>query len=286
MALTKSATSPRAAADLITRATSHPGTFLFTELLDAPQIQALASSSEFSSHLALLRIFSYGSYAVYKATPGLPALNDAQALKLRQLSFLSLAKDRSALSYASLKQSLDVPTSRALEDLVISAIYAGLISAVLDPRGQAVQISAVAPLRDLAPGAVADMARALEAWSGRLETTLAGLDARAEAIRAEARQRAADRRSQEAAMADLVEEERGSLGRLQNARDLAGLVNDSGASRKKALTSQDVMKAFRYGKRGVGHLDASDGAADEEAMDVDDDEDEGDPKKRASRRKL
>ncbi|KAJ3473052.1 hypothetical protein NLG97_g10544 [Lecanicillium saksenae] len=63
LALSKSATSPRAAADLIERATSAPNTYIFTELLQTPQIQSLAGSHpEFQPHVALLRIFSHGDY--------------------------------------------------------------------------------------------------------------------------------------------------------------------------------------------------------------------------------
>src|ERR1700710_2090717 len=72
LALTKSASSPRAAADLVTRATSHPNTFIFAELLQAPQIQALAEAPEQVAYLTLLEIFSYGTYADYKNTPNLP----------------------------------------------------------------------------------------------------------------------------------------------------------------------------------------------------------------------
>lgn len=65
VALSKSATSPRAAADLVTQATSHPHTYVFAELLQTPNIQALRNSPEYSPHLRLLEIFAWGSYAEY-----------------------------------------------------------------------------------------------------------------------------------------------------------------------------------------------------------------------------
>jgi len=64
--LSKSATAPRGAADLITQATSSPHTYVFAELLQTPNIQALRNSQEYSSHLKLLEIFSYGTYADYQ----------------------------------------------------------------------------------------------------------------------------------------------------------------------------------------------------------------------------
>ncbi|CAP60084.1 uncharacterized protein PODANS_1_3990 [Podospora anserina S mat+] len=73
LALTKSATSPRAAADLISRATSAPNTYIFTELLQTPQIQALASNPELAPYLTLRQSWSYGTYETYKSTAGFPS---------------------------------------------------------------------------------------------------------------------------------------------------------------------------------------------------------------------
>ncbi|KAK4238101.1 hypothetical protein C8A03DRAFT_33898 [Achaetomium macrosporum] len=199
LALSKSATSPRAAADLITRATSAPNTFIFTELLQTPQVQALASSDEFAPYLTLLEIFSHGTYASYTSTPGLPDLNDAQRLKLRQLSLLTLAKkgsdsndaDSPPLSYASLQKALDLPSRQALEELVISAIYAGLLKAQLNPKASLVQINSVSPLRDVAPTAISSLLSSLQAWAGRCEATLKSLSCQMTQLRADADRRAA-----------------------------------------------------------------------------------------------
>lgn len=62
IALAKSATSPRAAADLITQATSAPNTFVFAELLQQPNIQALAGHNEFGLHYELLQCFAWGTW--------------------------------------------------------------------------------------------------------------------------------------------------------------------------------------------------------------------------------
>jgi COP9 signalosome complex subunit 7 len=66
LALSKSANSARAAADLVTQATSAPNTYVFAELLQTPNIQNLRSSDEHASHLALLEIFSWGTWQDYK----------------------------------------------------------------------------------------------------------------------------------------------------------------------------------------------------------------------------
>ena len=64
--LSKDAKAPRAAADLIIRATSDPNTFVFAELLHMPNIDALKSSDEYAGHYKLLQIFSWGTWADYK----------------------------------------------------------------------------------------------------------------------------------------------------------------------------------------------------------------------------
>ena len=68
LALSKSANSPRAAADLITQVTSAPNTYVFAELLQTPNIQALRNSEEYAPYLALLEIFAWGTWSDYKGT--------------------------------------------------------------------------------------------------------------------------------------------------------------------------------------------------------------------------
>ena len=64
--LSKSANSPRAAADLIIQATSAPNTFVFAELLQTSNIQSLqTASAEYARHLTLLKIFAWGTWSDY-----------------------------------------------------------------------------------------------------------------------------------------------------------------------------------------------------------------------------
>lgn len=218
LALSKSATSPRAAVDLIERATSAPNTFIFTELLETPQIQALATAGDaYPHHLTLLQIFSHGTWAMARSTPDLPALNDAQKRKLRQLTLLTLARsahrpaDPSSpvLGYPSLLAALDLPSPQELEELVISAIYAGLLSAKLDPQHALVRINHVAPLRDVAPdGAVSGLLTSLRSWADRCDATLHSLEAQMSSLRAAADRRAADAAAREDRAAALVDAEK------------------------------------------------------------------------------
>ncbi|KAI1160411.1 PCI domain-containing protein [Nemania serpens] len=292
LALTKSAAAPRAAADLVTQATSNPNTYVFAELLQTPQIQALSRSPDHASHLKLLEIFSYGTYANYTAaitTTSLPPLNESQALKLRQLSLLSLARDPRNLTYAALQQSLDLPGARAVEDLIVSAVYAGLVDAQLDPRNGAVHVSSVSPLRDLAPGSTPSMLSSLRLWSGRCGSTLEDLDAQVAGIKAAAAARHNDKKAWVEQTMRLAEAERSAE------QGGSGVhTQRHGAILNRALAR--MQQGQRFGKRGSGSLEPS--ADDDEAMDVDDEEPDdgeggnggtagaGPGKKRANRRKL
>ena len=71
LATTTKSPSHRFLADLITRATSAQGTYIFTELLQTAAISSLRSADtppEYAAYLNLLEIFSYGTYAEYKST--------------------------------------------------------------------------------------------------------------------------------------------------------------------------------------------------------------------------
>ncbi|KAL2261792.1 hypothetical protein VTK26DRAFT_3339 [Humicola hyalothermophila] len=317
----------RTASDLVTRATSDPNTYIFTELLEKPQIQALATygNGEGVPYLELLKIFCYGTYATYISTPGLPALNEQQSRKLRQLSLLAIANATTddnttspALTYASLQQALDLPSRQALEELVIGAIYAGLIKGQLNPRDSLVQVFGVAPLRDVAPTAIGSLLSDLQAWAGRCESTLESLEAQMAQLRADANQRAARAAARAEEMRRLVENEKnggddfyhGSVGKggsnsnsivtrsikmSNNSMLTVGGGNSSSplvpapGTASPAAPSLQVKPALKRqidgGPAGSGDMDAEKGE-----MDVDGDGNgncaDGNEKKRASRRKL
>ncbi|KAH7257607.1 hypothetical protein BKA59DRAFT_414820 [Fusarium tricinctum] len=264
LALSKSATSDRAAADLVIRATSAPNTFLFAELMHTPAIEKLAKS-EFASHSALLQIFAWGTYSTYRSTAGLPELNEAQATKLRQLSLLSLARDRKNLSYAALQDALELPGAREVENLVISAVYAGLLHATLDPARATVQVSSVAPLRDLAPGAVPGLIDPLKIWSDRCTTTLSALELQIKEIRTTAAARQREQRMADEKLQKLMSEHQDGNGPRKY--ELPSMTRDT--TGRRGFNKRSVMD--------VGNL------VDNDSMDVDESEEE---KKRASKRKL
>lgn len=136
-------TKPRgaAAASLIHQAISAPGVYFFGELFDVPGVAELASSSDGDSQLRaayqLLTLFAYGTYQDYHQlaqSGAVPELTRDQVQKLRQLTLLTLACQNKSLPYSTLHESLGISTSstRELEDLIIEAIYSGLISGKLN----------------------------------------------------------------------------------------------------------------------------------------------------------
>ncbi|KAJ4164289.1 hypothetical protein LMH87_005966 [Akanthomyces muscarius] len=274
IALSKSATSPRAAADLIERATSAPNTYIFTELLQSPQIQTVAASHpELQPHLTLLRIFSYGDYETYESTPDLPPLSDAQRLKLRQLSLLSLAASgrRENLTYGQLRQRLRLDSTRQLETLVTTAIYAGLVDAKLDPARQRVQVASVAPLRDLSPDDVAQMRAALRGWSDRCSSVLEDVEAHMAQVRAAA----AARVKAESEATDKLNK---AMAELQNTDKKMGGGGGGGSMAREQLARRGMNKRLMP--------DAATKANTDEAMDLDGPFVGEDGKKRASKRKM
>jgi len=159
----------KACAAVIMQALSAPGVFVFGELLEMANVQAL-SEGEDKATLELLKIFSYGTYSDYKAAK-LATLTPQQAKKLQQLTIVSLAAQSKAIPYDVLQKQLDIKSLRELEDLIIDAIYQGLFQGQLDQRRKQVEIE-FAMGRDLKPDSVDSMMRLLQDWSSQSQDLL------------------------------------------------------------------------------------------------------------------
>ncbi|KAK3708799.1 hypothetical protein LTR37_011320 [Vermiconidia calcicola] len=260
VALAKSATSSRAAADLITQATSAQNTYVFAELLQQPNVRSLQGHEQYGGHYELLKCFAWGTWEEYKATSNLPDLTDAQALKLRLLSLLTIASSSSTpsdLTYVSLCHHLDLASPIDLEHLVTQAIYSNLLAATLNPAAQTVVITSVSPLRDLAPGSIGSMMAELEAWSSRCEGVLGDLEAEIAKVRAEAAKRSAGERKTE--------------------RQVRAVTDDD----KKGGSGLGGMGRGGHNTRG-GRKDYDEDLDDEDGMDVDGGMGAGGGKKRSA----
>ncbi|KAG5351425.1 hypothetical protein C0989_006499 [Termitomyces sp. Mn162] len=192
-----------AAAKLIQDVTSAPGVFVFSELLELPNIQELGKSEQHEKYLSLLQLFSYRTYQDYLPPTAhkdfLPPLNEAQTTKLKHLSIVSLASDRRVrtidyqpyslltrtfyqiLPYADLLEALDMSTIRELEDLIIDAIYLDILRGKLDQKEQQLEVEYTMG-RDLEPGKLEEVLAALQNWAETTSSVLATLDAKIQEI--------------------------------------------------------------------------------------------------------
>lgn len=119
---------------------------------------------------------------------------------MKQLSLLTLASpfanpadSTDNVSYDSLIRSLSLSSPAALESLVTSCIYAGLLKARLSPNSTppAVNIHSVAPLRDLRPQSLPAILQILSTWSARCDSVVSDIDNHIASIKNSAWERAA-----------------------------------------------------------------------------------------------
>ncbi|KAJ3088828.1 COP9 signalosome complex subunit 7a [Physocladia obscura] len=173
-----------ACAQLISDALAAPGVFVFSELLDVPNVADLANNLVYASSLRLLQIFAYGSYAEYQAeTATLPPLSPLQLNKLKQLSIVTLAQSSKTLSYSTLQSSLAIPNIRDLEDLIIDAMYLGIVDGKLDQKNLCLRVEKAIG-RDLKPGQDAILFNILDKWLETSSQILSTIDKQLEKVRA------------------------------------------------------------------------------------------------------
>jgi len=166
----------RAAVQIIHEATAAPGLFAFGELLDMPNVQQL-KEGEFAQSFELLRLFAHGTWPDYKASAAnLPTLNDAQVLKLKQLTVVALAEGASTLPYEAMMTHLEVPTVRQLEDLLINdCMYTGIVRGKLDQQKRCLEVHYAAG-RDIRPGQLVKMLATLKSWTTTSQQLLHTID--------------------------------------------------------------------------------------------------------------
>ncbi|KAI7861297.1 hypothetical protein BDF14DRAFT_1720822 [Spinellus fusiger] len=131
-----------AISQVISDCISAPGVYVFTELMETPSVvKASERYYQVAPYYRLLRVFLYGDYKDYVAQKEmLPPLTPVQMTKLKHLTIVSLSESRKTLSYQLLKEYLDIPTTRELEDLIIDAFYNNVLRGKLDQRQQQLQV--------------------------------------------------------------------------------------------------------------------------------------------------
>lgn len=155
---------------------------------------------------------------------GLPTLNPAQHNKLRELSLLTYAKFPHNLTYSKLMELLLIDNIPKLEEVITNAIYNGLIHGRLDPRGQRVNITSVAPLRDVSKTDIPTLQNTLREWSDRCTSTLWDLEKQIALIKAEAVERKKEENEWDDFYNSLLQKDSGpggQSGHLQHKKGLA-----------------------------------------------------------------
>lgn len=181
---------------------------------------------------------------------------------------------------------LGLSSARELEDVVISAVYAGVLTARLNPARQEVQVSSVAPLRDVPPPTIPSLVSVLQQWSARCDATLAELERNMASIRADAAVALERKREADSFMEAAVEAEE-----MESSGAGAGAGAGGGGGGSGSITARAVRAARSRAtargasKRGMMEVDADEEEEDDEAMDLDEEGGEG-KQKLARRRKL
>lgn len=171
-------------AAVVGEAVSHEKLFVFGELLQEGCVQALEADAAHGAVFRLLKLFAFGTFAD-AASANVPALTPGQSAKLRLLSIVTLAQDVKVIPYAALLAQLQITEIRELEDVVIDAIYSGLMNARLDQKNKAVEVlSAIG--RDVEPADIAKMQQKLAQWAGASQSVIQAIQQKTQFANAKA----------------------------------------------------------------------------------------------------
>lgn len=169
------------------------------------------------------------------------------------LSLLPLSSSPSQLTYPSLQKALSLPSARALEDLIITAIYSGLVTATLNPAHSSIAITSVAPLRDLSPGSVPNYLKSIDAWGSRCDDTLKLLDEQVAAVKQKARDRETQRKRIDKAVEEKTKEAE------EKGKKKGGVMEYEDEEMLDALEENQLMggtRSSRSGRRGLAGFGA------------------------------
>lgn len=161
---------------LIRECLEHPQIFVFGELLQLKNVQALEEAADSEPWLRLLRLFAFGVYSDYESqSQTLPPLTPAMRAKLRSLTIVSLAEKTKCISYRTLEQELCITDRRELEDLIIETIYAKAVTGKMDQKNNWLEIESTIG-RDIKPEQLDAVATVLTAWCENCDNVLSSIE--------------------------------------------------------------------------------------------------------------
>merc|ERR1711894_587531 len=119
---------------MLRQALASPHIFVYGEILALPNIAEMKEGPN-SALYELLTVFAYGRLEDYEANSAkFGPIDQAAYRKLQCLTLVSLANESKCISYDLLFSQLKVNNVRELEDLIIDAIYHGLIKAKMEQK--------------------------------------------------------------------------------------------------------------------------------------------------------
>uniref|UniRef100_A0A915KDI4 PCI domain-containing protein n=1 Tax=Romanomermis culicivorax TaxID=13658 RepID=A0A915KDI4_ROMCU len=167
-----------AATNLILQVIDAPNIYFFAELFSSANIAELERNSDYKPYFDLLQIFAYGLYSDYAKNASyfskIP-LNSHMIGKLRELTIVSLAKEKKRLPYVQLLKELALSNVRELEDLIIDAIYNNVIVGKLDQKNQTLEIESCAG-RDVKIEELSRIKEILECFTERCHVMLSNME--------------------------------------------------------------------------------------------------------------
>lgn len=150
------------------------------------------ASTPHASQLALLELFAYGTFSDYshgRAAGKFGDLPPEQVLKLRMLTVATLAGEQAVLDFSALGPPLGLEAGdlKGVEDVVIAAVAAGLVTGRVDQRRGRLEVSG-AQVRDVQPSAEAidALLAKLSQWKGAVAAASASASARLSEMGADA----------------------------------------------------------------------------------------------------
>ncbi|XP_075250209.1 COP9 signalosome complex subunit 7b-like [Convolutriloba macropyga] len=163
---------------MIKQALTSPQIFVYGEILSLPNIVDLKSGNHASLY-QLLNVFAYGRLSDYDSSKH-PQLEPAAYRKLQCLTLVSLANETKSISYDQLFTELKISNVRELEDLIIDAIYYGLIKGKMDQKNRILLVQSAVSRDIKGEEEMTNMVDVLTKWSENCQSVLGSVESQVE----------------------------------------------------------------------------------------------------------
>jgi len=166
-----------ALANLIEQALMAPSIFHYENVLNHPNVIALAERTDVPDVHKLintLKLFTYGCFEDYIAEQNkVNLLSLEQIEKLRLLSLMSIATKNNRIKYDFLTEKLGLPPAayQKLEEIIMSAMCQGAIQGQMDQEHELLLVQGVQG-RDVRPEEIPHLSQKASEWCESMEKVL------------------------------------------------------------------------------------------------------------------